>query len=93
LNAVEILRPEVNVRSSHKNQTTSIQIFSIARGTAVHGLGDLKIGPKGELDTVQVAQCPKALNYVLGPSSHIPIRLFVLCLTNAVDPKPVSILA
>jgi hypothetical protein len=47
LNTFDILCPEVNVRSSHKIQTTSISMSGIAREAAALALaGELKTGPK-----------------------------------------------
>jgi hypothetical protein len=42
---VEILCPEVNMRSSHNTKTISIQIYSIAREITPRA-GELKTGPK-----------------------------------------------
>jgi hypothetical protein len=42
---VEILCPEVNIRSSHNTKTISIPIGAIAREAAPRA-GELKAGPK-----------------------------------------------
>jgi hypothetical protein len=53
LNTVEILCPEVNLSSLHKNQTTSIPKKVIAREIRSRA-GELKTGLKSGFDPVEV---------------------------------------
>jgi hypothetical protein len=67
---VEILCPEVNMRSSHNTQ----KYFDF---DLLHSKGDYSMswgaqtGPKTQKLPVQVAQCPKTLNWIYGRSSNI----------------------
>jgi hypothetical protein len=68
LNAVGVLSPEVNLRSSHNTKTTSIHRSAIAREAAPRA-GELKTGPKTQKLPVWAPQCPKNPHRVNGQSS------------------------
>jgi hypothetical protein len=74
LNTVDILCPEVNSSSLHKNQTTSIPKKVIAREIRSRA-GELKAGLKSDFDPVGVPLCPENQKRRYAVSSDTEKRL------------------
>jgi hypothetical protein len=81
LNTVDILCPEANLSSSHKNQTTSISIWDIAKELKGIGTraGELKADLKSKFDQVPIVRAyPISPNRVYTQSSGIAAAVFAV---------------